>query len=74
MALDHITYELLHSRMLAWHAEEMRCAYVDLASVFFSFLVTQLIVFEGLKTSSLCRQECTILLEASKTTPTTRSF
>jgi hypothetical protein len=28
MALDHITYELLHSRMLAWHAEEMRCKFV----------------------------------------------
>jgi hypothetical protein len=28
MALDHITYELLHSRMLAWLAEEMRCTYV----------------------------------------------
>jgi len=28
MALDHITYELLHSRMQAWHAEEMRCKYI----------------------------------------------
>jgi hypothetical protein len=73
MALDHITYELLHSRMQAWHAEEMRCKYAGPTTAFQSVLL-RLLIPVGPKTSCLCRLECTILLVPSKITPTTRNF